>query len=171
MTRREVFPEANSYNSAGSGFDFNYLKTVLSLLGVVGVATLPVGYAIGVVTMCGLRVFSPCFPNRSYEVPISKAAMRKIRGKLTLPEESDPLSTAAVFDHALLKIPVHEWLFRRWSTFNICTQCVTALWLSYFFGLALHIRTTLPWWLTIILAGRKTRNSFHAAPASRASGC
>jgi hypothetical protein len=134
-----------------------YLNTttapnVASIFGVVGIATLPLGYAIGVLTMCVLRLFWPFFPNKSYEVPVSKAAMKKIRDKLAISEGSDSLSTAALFDHEFLPSSTHQWLFRRWSTFNICTQCVTALVLSYFFGLAFGVKPTCVWWLTIVLS-------------------
>src|ERR1700722_13891279 len=77
--------------------DVTYLKEVISILGVVGVVTLPVGYAIGVLTMGVLRLFSCCFPNRTYEVPMSKRAMVKIRRRLELSKGShkDALSAAA----------------------------------------------------------------------------
>jgi len=141
------------HTTASTG-DFAALKTVLSVLGVVGVATLPVGYAIGVLTMCLLRLFSLLFLDQSYEVPVSKRAMEKIWHRLGLTEDShkSALSAAAVFDHALLHPSVHLWLFRRWTTFNICTQCATALLLSYGLGHALHVQPTWRWVLTIAAA-------------------
>ena len=133
--------------------DVASLKTVLSVLAVVGVATLPVGYAIGVLTMCLLRVISlfRLFPQGTYEVPISKESMAKIRKRLGVSEktEKSALCAAAVFDHAVLEPSIHEWLFRRWTTFNICTQCATALFLSYLLGRAVHVRPTWIWWITI----------------------
>jgi hypothetical protein len=137
-----------------SGADSASLKTVLSILAVVGVATLPVGYAIGVLTMCFLRLISPLFPLGTYEVPISRRAMEKIWKRLGLSEgpHKSVLSAAAVFDHALLQSSIHQWLFRRWTTFNICTQCATALLLSYGLGHALHIQPTWKWGITISAA-------------------
>jgi hypothetical protein len=128
--------------------------SLASIFGLVGVVTLPVGYAIGVLTMCLLRLFCCCFPNRSYEVPMSRRAMVKIRRRLELPKGSHKcaLCAAAVFDHALLKMSVHQWLFRRWTTFNICTQCATALLLSYGLGHALHVKPTCAWGITIALS-------------------
>jgi hypothetical protein len=160
------------HTTAATG-DVASLKTVLSILGVVGVATLPVGYAIGVLTMCLLRLLSYLFPHRSYEVPISEAAMEKIWHKLGLSKAShkSALCAAAVFDHALLRPPIHQWLFRRWTTFNICTQCAMALFLSYFLGRALHVQSTCKWVLTIaaavgifvwqaVTSWKETRNMF-----------
>ena len=134
--------------------DFASLKTLISILGVVGVATLPVGYGIGVLTMCLLRLASPLFPQRAYDIPISKRAMSKIWHKLGVAEGSPEsiLCAAAMFDHTLLQPSIHQWLFRRWTTFNICTQCAMALLLSYGLGHALHVRPTWKWELTIAVS-------------------
>jgi hypothetical protein len=144
-------------HSTTAGADFSSLKTVLSILAVVGVATLPVGYAISILTLCFLRLFSQvfprAFPQRTYEVPISDRAMRKIWHRLELSEGQGktPLSAAAVFDHALLEPSIHQWLFGRWTTFNICSQCATALLLSFLLGHALHIHATWRWALTTVM--------------------
>jgi hypothetical protein len=53
------------------------------------------------------------------------------------------------FDHLLVQPKLHEWLFRRWSSFLISTQCVTVLVVSYGLGLALGLHPTLMWWITI----------------------
>lgn len=140
-------------HSTASNGDVASLKTVLSILGVVGVATLPVGYGIGVLTMCLLRVISLKLPHRSYEVPFSEAAMEKIWSRLGRSKGSSPaLCAAAVFDHALLRPSIHQWLFRRWTTFNICTQCAMALLLSCLLGHALHVQPTWKWGFTLAFA-------------------
>jgi hypothetical protein len=142
-------------HTTASNGDVASLKTVLSILGVVGVATLPVGYAIGVLTMCLLRLVSFLFPHRSYEVPISETAMEKIWRRLGRSKGSNRSSAfcaAAVFDHALLQPSIHEWLFRRWTTFNICAQCAMALLLSCGLGHALHVQPTWEWGFTIAFA-------------------
>jgi hypothetical protein len=130
------------------------LKTVLSILGVVGVITLPLGYAISMSTIILLRLGWCLFSGRSYEAPISETGIEKIRSRVG-PFKGDPRSemyAVAVFDHVLLEPPIHQWIFRRWTTFNICTQCVTALLLSVLFGLALHIQPTFKWALTLTFA-------------------
>jgi hypothetical protein len=160
-------------HSTTASADFASLKTVLSILAVVGVATLPVGYAIGVLTLCFLRLMSPFFTQRAYDIPISKRAMEKIWQRLGLSEgpHKSALCAAAVFDHALLQPSVHQWLFRRWTTFNICTQCATALLLSYGLGHALHVQPTWKWVVTIgfsigifiwqaVTSWRETRSMF-----------
>jgi hypothetical protein len=141
------------YLNTGASSGFASLKIVLALLGVVGVATLPVGYAIGVLTMAMLRSLSFAFPQGSYEVPLSPEAMTRIRTKLELRdfEQKSALSIVAVFDHAVIKEPVHEWLFRRWTTFNICVQCAVALTLSAGLGHLLKVQATWTWGITVIL--------------------
>src|SRR5436190_21115009 len=101
------------------------LKSIVSILGLVGVATLPAGYAIGILTISILRLWclvSPRwpFPHGNYEICISVAGMSRVRGLLSdreIPSE-DNLSATAVFDHVRLQSEVHEWLLRRWNSFN-----------------------------------------------------
>ena len=127
------------------------VKSVLSVVAVAGVATLPLGYAIGVLTLAILSVFSPLFPQRAFDVPVSDEGMKVIWERLGLPEQpkNRALYGAAVFDHYLLKKPVHEWLFRRWSAFLIASQCALALALSIPFALALHVHPTCKWLLAV----------------------
>jgi len=129
------------------------VKTVLSVVAVAGVATLPLGYAIGVLTLTILGIFSPLFPQRAFDVPVSDKGMKSIWGKLGF-SEKEPKNRArygvAVFDHYLLKTPIHDWLFRRWSAFLIASQCVLALALSIPFAHALHIHMTCKWLFTVV---------------------
>jgi hypothetical protein len=129
------------------------LKSILSIVAVAGVATLPLGYAIGVLTLTILSIFSPLFPQRAFDVPVSDEAMKAIWGKLGLPEQ--PRNRArygtAVFDHYLVKKPIHEWLFRRWTSFLIASQCALVLALSIPFGHALHVHMTCKWLFTIVI--------------------
>jgi hypothetical protein len=85
-------------------------------------------------------------------MPISKSAMESILKKVgtTSASKFSPLCVAAVFDHCLLRTPIHEWLFRRWTSFNICVQCATAVVLSYGLGRALHIQATRNWYFTAV---------------------
>ena len=124
--------------AASSGAD--YLKFGFSLVGLVGVTTLPMGYAIGIVTIGGLRCFGWLFPLRRHDLPVSKQAMGRIWKYL----ESDPvkrlnLCAMATFDHAYLQPRIHEWIVRRWTAFHIASQCATALMLSVLLARCLHI--------------------------------
>ena len=129
------------------------IKSVLSVVAVAGVATLPLGYAIGVLTLIILGLFSPLFPQRAFDVPVSDQGMKAIWGKLGL-SDKEPKNRArygaAVFDHYVLKKPIHDWLFRRWSAFLIASQCVLALAISIPFAHALHVHMTLKWLFTVV---------------------
>lgn len=131
-----------------------YLKSVLSIIAVGGVATLPIGYAIGILTILILKLLAQLglFPHRAYDVPISEQAIRKIWEKLRVPEgaKKTPLCAASLFEFVLLRPEVHSWLFRRWTSFNISTQCSTAIMASYFVGRAIHIRPPCEWWPTMV---------------------
>jgi hypothetical protein len=162
-------------------------RLAISTLGVIGVSALPVGYAIGVLTIAALRglwrVLWLCrvVPNKSYELPLSKVAIEKLWGLLdcSLVRQSRlDLCAAAVFDHAQLKPRIHEWLIRRWNAFNISSQCVAAMLLSIPMAHALHIHifawALWRWWASIAVlvvvfvyqaysAWRDTRNMFDFA--------
>jgi len=129
------------------------LKSILSIVAVAGVATLPLGYAIGVLTITILSIFSRLFPQHAFDVPVSDAAMKAIWKKLGLSEQPRDRARygTAVFDHYLLKTPVHQWLFRRWSAFLIASQCAFALALSIPFAHALHVHMTRKWLFTVLL--------------------
>lgn len=91
------------------------LKSILSIVAVAGVATLPLGYAIGVLTITILTIFSRLFPQHAFDVPVSDTAMKAIWKRLRLSEQPRDRAryATAVFDHYLLKSPLHLWLFRR----------------------------------------------------------
>jgi hypothetical protein len=126
-------------SEAAGGNEGSGLKSVIALFGLLGVSVLPVGYAIGVITLGGLGVLAKIckFPQGLYDVPFSTDAMNRAKTRLNISSEykrDSRLCIAAVFDHALLVPPIHQWLFRRWTTFNVCTQCATALMLSLAIG-------------------------------------
>lgn len=133
--------------------DVATIKSILSVVAVAGVATLPVGYGIGVLTLTILGFFSRFFPQRAFDVPISDEGMKAIWDKLGFAKE-EPRGparyAAAVFDHYLLKKPIHEWLFRRWSAFLIASQCVLALGISIPFTHAVHVHMTWKWLVTVV---------------------
>jgi hypothetical protein len=140
------------------GNDAGSLRLVLSMFGVVGVSTLPLGYAISALWITILRAWpaSSLFPqHRHYEMPISNQALGEVWLILGVSRSLRLDSSAvAAFDHALLEPRIHDWLARRWNSFNISTSCITALLLSWPLGRALHLPVlTLGmwrWWLLIL---------------------
>jgi hypothetical protein len=157
LWRAYLSGQLNDYLRASPNSDAASLKLVVSILGIVGVSTLPVGYAIGALTFAILRLFPLrfVFPHRDFDIPISRDAMKTIWEELAPPilEEKQQaryrLCAATVFDHVLLRKEIHEWLFRRWTSFLVSAQCVTALLLSIWVGDVLQIRPSSAWWKTI----------------------
>jgi len=147
--------DLNSLLHIPTGTEPASVKSVLAVL-AVGAATLPAGYAIGAVTIFALRVLlRRLFPLRSYEIPIAPRAMTEIRRRLHVPTTmTSNLCAAATFDHVQLHPWIHDWLLRRWNSFNISVQCVTALLLSIPLGLAFHVNfwqlNMWVWWATTI---------------------
>jgi len=139
-------------NDAGS------LKLVLSMFGVVGVSTLPLGYAISALAITILRIWPVCLlfpPHRDYEMPISNEALGKVWRILGISRTPRlDFSAGVAFDHALLEPKIHDWLARRWNSFNISTSSIAALFLSLPLSCALHIHV-LTWgmwgWWSLIL--------------------
>jgi hypothetical protein len=148
-------------HAAGQGNDAGALRTGISILGIIGVATLPVGYAIGVVTIAflkcpGIRRMFP--PHYNYEMPVSDDAMTRIWAHLRTSGRQDlNLCASSAFDHAYVRPEIHDWQVRRWTAFHISAQCSTALVLSVPFALAFHIQVfkwtdwkVWMWWASIV---------------------
>jgi hypothetical protein len=152
----QLYPFIHALDQGSEG---TALKLGLSMLGIVGLTTLPVGYAIGVITILTLRFLGLCRLSpglhHSYEMPLSEVAVGKIRLLLGA-SKIDPkldLCVCAAFDHAYVHSKIHDWQVRRWNAFNIAAQCVTALLLSVPFAHAFHIQVfsclVWRWWVTI----------------------
>jgi len=154
----QLYPFIHALDQGNEG---TALKLGLSILGVVGLTTIPVGYAIGVITIMALRFLgliglSPGL-HHSYEMPLTKDDIGRIR-RLLRASESDvdeklDLCVCAAFDHAYVNPKIHDWQLRRWNAFNISAQCVTALLLSVPFAHAFHVQvfscSVWKWWFTI----------------------
>jgi hypothetical protein len=132
------------------------IKNLLSFFALVGLATLPIGYAIGVITISTLRLlfFIFSFAQWSWEIPISKDAMKRVFAKINrAPDKKYRLQAAAIFDHVLTHPNAHSWLLRRWTSFLISMQCFVALALSLSVAPSLKIPWNPPWmWAAVILS-------------------
>jgi hypothetical protein len=132
-------------------------KPLLSLLAVVGVSTLPVGYAIGVLTISFFRIvgwiISLFKVSWIWEIPITKEDMDTILEKLKVTDAKKAkyqLQAATIFDHVMTRPQIHSWLLRRWNSFMISAQCAAALSLSLLMGPAFGIPRTCSWLMTCI---------------------
>lgn len=132
-----------------AGSDFRALmqkETATFVIGAVVASLLPLGYLISAVSVSILR-----FVDEDYEARLPDKCLERIWPHLESSQQLDPekrLYIAATFDHELLSPGVHEWLLRRWNSFNIGAHSVTALLLAHLAGGLLGIDQKWQWWST-----------------------
>jgi hypothetical protein len=126
----------------------NSIKLWLSLVGLIGVTTLPAGYLIGMVTIGFLRSVGKLFPLKRYDLTVRNDGTIDLIWKHLRMSRTPDLDfyAATFFDHAFVQNRIHEWQVRRWTAFNISTQSVTALVLSILLGHALGLYLKMLWW-------------------------
>jgi hypothetical protein len=77
----------------------------------------------------------------------------KILGEPGKPNRWQELSAGAAFDYAVIKEThegVHQWMFRRWNSFNIAVASACGLIFSFPFGYAIGIAFTLMWAIPVM---------------------
>jgi len=116
------------------------------------------GYVFGTISYFFLRLVFLCRPRhwgRFHEVAFSDKSFGQVWDLIGAPGELDrsqELSAGAVFDFDVLRNRykgVHQWLFRRWSAFNIAASSITALALSFPAGNFIGIPWSLAWFLSV----------------------
>jgi len=142
-----------------SGVNFSVIRSykpevIIAVAALLGAAALPIGFLLTSLSILILRLIS--WRWGTYEVILSEAAWSNIWPKLRteLPQEKRwRLYAAATFDHELLSTPIHDWLYRRWTTFNLSAHCLAAVLLSHFAALAPSVHETWLWaCYTLVLA-------------------
>lgn len=132
-------------------FTKNTTAVVAALIAIPTATTLPLGFLISTVSILLLHLvffISNGFKFRIYEAVLSDEVWDRIWSKLgPVPPRTDKLKlyAAATFDHELLPSGVHEWLFRRWTTFNLSFHSCIAVLLAYFLGRLIGIPRTTSW--------------------------
>ena len=145
----------------GGVLDYSFLQSevitkntsaiVALLITTLTATVLPLGFLISSISIHLLRLvflISNRFKPRIYEAVISDEAWDRIWSKLgPIPPRTEKLKlyAAATFDHELLPLAIHEWMFRRWTTFNLSFHSSTALILAYIIGRLLGIPRTIQW--------------------------
>jgi hypothetical protein len=129
-------------------------KDLIGIVTAAGVATIPLGFFLGAVTVIALRILF-LFVSRAqgrrqvYEAYFSNASFKRIWQPLVVNRSRDRkllLYAAVTFDHELLEKGVHEWLMRRWNAFNVAASSCIALILAHLFGYMLRIRPSCKWY-------------------------
>jgi hypothetical protein len=131
-------------------------KETLGLLAAAAVAVVPVGFLIGTITVCLLRLIVLITGIPTYEAKLSDDTLKRIWRQLRSDQAQDKkltLYVATTFDHELLADGIHTWLMRRWHSFNVSVNSIVALILAHFFAPVLSIPQSWRWSVsTAILA-------------------
>lgn len=129
----------------GVELKLNDLPGIVAAIAGGGLALFPLGYAIGVISYVGLRlifgiVYLFGFGSTSHEVCFPEKLLPSLWKVIEMPgkpHRRDVFFAGAEFDYDLLRtkyLGIHNWLFRRWSAFNIAVTSITALLLSLLVG-------------------------------------
>jgi uncharacterized membrane protein len=124
---------------------------VLGLLAAGAAALVPTGYVIGTMAISILRATFCLLGRSSYEAVLPEGALKRIWPKLKSSREvrkSDTLYAVATFDHEIIPPPIHEWIVRRWNSFNVSVHSCVALLLAHAVAPFLAVAQTGAWWGT-----------------------
>lgn len=126
-------------------------ETIIALAAAVGASAIPVGFLLTSISVLILRGVFGVWGGSTYEAKLPRGFLDRIwpllKSSLS-PHKKWTLYAAATFDHELLSPGIHEWLLRRWTSFNISVHSIVAIALSHLIGRLLQIRQTPEWKLT-----------------------
>ncbi len=110
------------------------LEKLVGIVAAGGILIIVAGFLIGTVSICLLRIAFRLAGHSQYEAVLPHGCLARIWPKLRTTQQRDKsltLFATATFDHELLPKSIHEWLLRRWSSFNICVRSCVALVLAW----------------------------------------
>jgi hypothetical protein len=117
------------------------VKGVLAVVAAAGSATIPLGLSIGTL---GISLLTLSFKVRSrfgrerqrYDARVSNTCFETMLREVGAAQQDrgsnreSLLYVTATFDHELLPEKIHEWLLRRWNSFNTAFNSALALFIS-----------------------------------------
>jgi hypothetical protein len=109
-------------------------QDLIAFAAAVGASALPIGFLLTSVSILVLRVVGVLAGKRTYEVTVSSEWLDRVWPLMRTRLPCDRrwlLYAAATFDHELLAPPIHEWIQRRWSTFNLSVHSFVAVMLAH----------------------------------------
>jgi hypothetical protein len=121
---------------------------LLAFGAVIGASVLPLGFLLTSLSILGLYACARAFGFKTYEAVLPTETWKRLWPLLStsLPQDTKwHLYAAATFDHALLAPGVHEWIQRRWTTFNLSVHSFAAVAMSHFAALLPAVRETWEW--------------------------
>lgn len=136
-------------------FYSNISERIIGLLAAGAVAVITLGYIISSISIIILRFGFCVFNKFHYETVHSDDTLKRIWCMIKTESAFDGskiLYAVSTFDHEILSRGVHEWLTRRWSSFNISVHSCVALILSHILAPFFNISQSWAWFiLTVIL--------------------
>jgi hypothetical protein len=114
------------------------IEKILGIAAAGGILIIVAGFLIGTVSILLLRLGFLICGLRHYETALPEDFVERIWPMLDTQQKFDKslhkgrvLYATATFDHEVIPEKMHDWLFRRWSSFNICVRSCVALALSW----------------------------------------
>jgi hypothetical protein len=123
-------------------------EELVALGAVAGASILPIGFFLTSVSILGLHLSARMSGLRTHEAVLPTATWEQLWPLLCthLPQSPEwNLYGSATFDHEMLSAGVHEWIQRRWTTFNLSVHSLTAVLASHLTALSPAIRETWQW--------------------------
>ena len=130
-------------------------KVILTMLAIFGIGVLPLGFFLSAMSILFLRLWAKRKGWETYEVHFKDPkTLGRIWTQLNIHESCPQDSTlilyaTATFDHEVLNKGIHEWLLRRWSSFNVSAHSCTALVFSML--VALLWFPPWHWWVAVVI--------------------
>lgn len=113
------------------GTETKAVEIIAALLGG-GIIVIILGFIIGTITINLLRFFFWIFRIKHYEEHLTEETYKKIFDKVNIKNgtKEQRFYSVVTFDHEIVSSEVHQWNVRRWNSFNISANSLTALILS-----------------------------------------
>jgi hypothetical protein len=130
------------------------LEKLVGIVAAGGILIIVTGFFIGTVSICLLRLVFRVFGHSQYEAVLPHGCLARIWPKLRTTQQRDKsltLFATATFDHELLPKSIHEWLLRRWSSFNICVRSCFALALASLLVWGCSIHPGRVWYVSVLV--------------------
>ena len=134
------------------GNETKAIEIIAALLGG-GIIIIILGFVIGTLTINLLRLGFLIFGIKHYEESLSESTYNNIFKRLGINKGTEKQKFFAVvsFDHETIPNGVHQWILRRWNSFNVSTNSIMAFVLSVPIISYLNIKFHCYWFFFIPL--------------------
>lgn len=129
-------------------------ERILGLVAATTLSVVPLGYMIGTISVVTLRLGFRLFARSNYEASLPDASIKRIWSHLRSSLDQSPdfiFSAIAAFDHELIPSASHEWIVRRWNSFNISIHSSVALVMAHILAGAFSISQDFRWTVSSLI--------------------